>query len=250
MSSEPRQTVGGAAGRRPAGLLTSTLPIMVGVGAGAIYATGAIATLAQFLRSGVGAEEIFPQVPIAQHLARGLEYLMQPATFVAVFVLTLAFAWESRVEASIGAALRSGSRRRHVAELAVVAVLAIVVFLPTRWLAAILIAAGVTLLVAITLTLVLAQGAGGDRPLTLLLLTFTVAFLLADAFVSPTPLPKVTLTDQNGQHREGVLLLRTDAGWFVVSGTGYEDVPADRVVSATVVGGHEHHGRSLFSRLF
>lgn len=250
MRSEPQQTVGEAAERRPTGLLTSTLPVMVGVGAGAIYATGAIATLAQFLRSGAGAEEIFPQVPIEQHLARGLEYLMQPATFVAAFVLALAFAWESRVEASIGATLRSGPRRRRVAGLAVVAALAVVVFLPSRWLAAILVAAGVTLLVGVTLTLVLAKGVGDDRPLTLLLLTFAVAFLLADAFISPTPLPKVTLKTQSGVLPDRVLLLRTDAGWFIVSRTGYEDVPADRVLAATVVGGHEHHGRSLFSRLF
>lgn len=250
MQPESDQAVAGTAGRKPAGLVTSTLPIIIGVGAGAIYATGAIATLAQFLRSDSGAEEIFPQVPIEQHLARGLEYLIQPATFAAALVLLLAFAWETRAEASIRAALEVRTRRAPTIVLAIVAAVSIVAFLPTRWLAAILIAATVTVIVGFTLVQILADRLRGDKPLTLLLVTFAIAFLLADAFISPTPLPTVTLRTLDGKLRDGTLLLRTDAAWFISSGTGYEEVPASRVTSATVVGGQEAHGRSLFARLF
>jgi hypothetical protein len=75
-----------------------------------------------------------------------------------------------------------------------------------------------TALVGFTPTLAVTKRFGGDKPLTLMLLLFAIAFLLADAFISPTPLPEVTLTTaQDGRLAKRTLLLRTDAAWFIAS---------------------------------
>jgi hypothetical protein len=103
------------AGPSRAGLVFAGLPVALAVGAGAIYAAGAVTTLASLLRSGTGAEEVFVQIPIEQHLAHGLEYVVHPETCAALFVTLLVFAWEMQDRPSITAALARASPHKEPA---------------------------------------------------------------------------------------------------------------------------------------
>jgi hypothetical protein len=229
------------------------LPVVLAVGAGAIYAAGAITTLASLLRSPDGPEEVFVQIPVQQHLAHGLEFVVHPETCAALFLVLVILAWEVQDRPSIPAALARAPRRNEVRALVIAAVVALAILVPSRWLATLAIAATATALVyIITVPSRPAPRRPLDAPVTLVLVTFGIVFLLADAFIAPTPLPDATLKlSGRAAPVSGKLLVRTDAAWFLAaSGGSYRSIPASRVTSAHVTYGQEGHGKSLFQLLF
>jgi hypothetical protein len=234
-------------------LTVTSLPGLVGIGLGLIYAIGAIQILGQASAAGLTAYVVLPVYPLDAVIARGVSFGMSLlAILLAVLVVALLVppfrAWVSR--SKVGARhfgfLLHGTSERVVLLASFIAVAIFGVFAPV-----IALVMGFCVLAvwfAYWKLRELGWGMFGRVVVaaTVGLLTLTVfgSFLAARAY------PEVVATLRSGQLFEGRLLVQTDGALYVERGGLIRSVPARSIREVAIYPPAPNNPRSLFELIF
>lgn len=223
------------------------IPGVAALGLGLLYAAGAIIKSGQLRDADLSVRDTLPLIPLEQILAVGIGTLVTSLLWVLLFALALlVFVGTSTTGPKPPVLLSLKSRKailswKSFVILSRIALVAVIVnaFYSYAFFSAVALAAAVLLGYAVE-----RFGAPrGRRYVVYVVMAYFFIVLMArtaDAYISPTPLPNVTLTmrssgESQPKYVQGTLIVNAGGVWYVsLRKQTYRGIPASRVMTAVV----------------
>jgi hypothetical protein len=237
--------------------VAARLQQIVGAASGAIglvYALGALARLGELIRGGVDVTVAFPIIPVEQHLARGVQILLQPAGLLYLAILiAAALVYQTLLEppqpaggkgegrlGSVKGWLRANPRLAAAAFVLVFAVVLVVrPLVAAQWLVG-----TAVMLCSLALIRLRTGGAVAVTTRVLLILFGAVCGLVFRGYVAPLPLDRVEVTVEGHAPVNGRFVAVVDNSWYLQGGTGVLEEVGDKHAVAARVTHVPRHGWS------
>lgn len=212
----------------PLGTMVVSLPSLLALTLGLAYVVGALTFLGQLTAEGFDAVSVFAQMPLEQHLGRGLVALLSPGFLLTAFY---AFLWiapsplmsvpRSAEHYQMHATTRTWVLRAVIPLLALLALIG-----PWPMPARLAVAVAITALVYMMMFWEPRVLPNTYRAKTItLLVTGWIAYALASFYIMPKPLPDAVVRGEDGAVR-GKLLLQAGETWYLGQ-------PTDEVIVLT-----------------
>ncbi len=241
MNSHAEASSGDIKGSRGEGwtLAATSLPGLVGLALGTIYALGAIETVVQLIAADLKPLALFPLIPLNQVLGRGIVLsitfaLITPLTAAMAFLVT--YGTPGRSFALVQQLLKIGSR-------AMIWLLMVVSFAVCLALIALALVKAPWIVWAITpfafgyfywFGLYIGSRIGRLRAAALSIVGFVMIAGTIMTLLFPPPLPGAQLHLRGGRVLRGDLVVSTAEAWYLDNGQRVRVVPARSVTEAEV----------------
>ena len=218
------------------------LPALITLVVGAVWIGGAVTEIGQLMAADYEPRDVFPALPLEQHLARGMQIFLGPFLFLMAAIWLLQGAAvpphpKTTEEVEVQESQRKAQKWVSLPILGAAWILGLV-SLPWTSFIAVVVGLLVTALVYIAVFWKPSLMTWTRRRMFLVVFpTSLIAVAIAGAFISPNPLPLARVETSAGEIR-GPLLLKADDEWWIGQGEG-------RVV---VVRGDETDAASIRSR--
>jgi hypothetical protein len=237
----------------------SSIPALVALALGGIYALGAASIIGQLQAEHLKALQIMPLFPIDQILARGIGAITSVAVLALPVGLVTAlgiFQFESLVPLKKDEKPDSSPGSKGVqfpsSWPALFILLAAVLFIPGDYLAIVLFGL-ITMFVIIDVVrkAMNRRGRQNWRPAAFLggYFGFVLAATLIGSIVRPDPLPHTILDMKRGKVVRGALAVSTGANWYVAQDGQIVAVPTSNVERSHITYSDPKGSRSLFNKI-
>ena len=226
----------GAGPRLPLQQAVTTLPALVAIVAGLLYATGALVRTAELREAGMTVRDTITLVPIEQHLSRGIAVALAPNTLIIVLVaLLLGVVAHFLVKKEVKRARPRDTSRRQLAAALVVGIVALGIGIVLRPLGFLAVALGVSAAVWVIAAMSGPEWTRTPRPASLIPAVFTALGVMSVFFamIDPQPLPQIRATISGAQKIRGGLIAHHGSKYYVATRNDrYTVVTDDQLASS------------------
>jgi len=209
-------------------LAVTSLPGLVGIGVGLIYAIGAVQIAGQASAAGYSALEILPVVPLDAVLARGVAFGLPLVGFIVVMLMIaalvpIAASWETK--SSLVRRIVASLRRNTSEQILVTAGCAAIVLLGVFF--AVFAFAFLLMLAAICIVYVRLEQLGWDVAGRSVIsgIAGLLTIAVVGSYLAARPYPECNVTLGSGRHLTGRLITQTDGVLVIEGKNGLVSVP-------------------------